>query len=189
MLVGGASMRFGRNKLLEPLANGDLLVDRPVAALRAVFGGRVAMVGLCDERVGARGDLVIPDRWPRMGPAGGVASALAHFAWDVFVLAGDLPAICESVVRLVVDTAHANPDAAAVLARVACPEPCVGIYRIRALAPLEASLRAGGSTSVVRRLEGLTIATVTVSAETVVNANTPEQLLAADALPLARGAT
>ena len=48
VLVGGSSRRFGRDKLREPVAGPDgsvgWLVDRPIAALRGVFG-RVVMGG------------------------------------------------------------------------------------------------------------------------------------------------
>lgn len=188
VLVGGASARFGRNKLLEPLLGGELLVDRPIRALRAVFGPRVALVGACDDRIAARGDLVLVDRWPGMGPAGGIASALAHFECDVFVLAGDLPAITEETVRSVLTRAAAGPEAAAVLACVSCPEPCIGLYRQSALAPLLRSLSAGENTSIVRRLEGLSIARAPAPADEIANANTPEQLRAALPTTRTRGA-
>ena len=50
VLVGGQSSRFGRDKLIESV-HGELLVSRPINALRAVFGNRVAIVGECDQQV------------------------------------------------------------------------------------------------------------------------------------------
>lgn len=178
VLVGGASARFGRNKLLEPLSTG-LLVDRPINALRAVYGARVALVGRSEEPVAARGDMSIPDSWEHQGPAGGIASALSHFKGPIFVLAGDLPGVSEATVLAVLECARANPHAVAVLGSGRCPEPCIGLYRQAALASLERSLRAGESVSVVRRLEGLSIATIPLRESELANANTPEQLEAA----------
>lgn len=179
VLVGGVSARFGRNKLLEPLESGGMLVDRSIGALRSVFGGRVALVGRCDPQVAARGDLIAPDHWPGTGPAGGVASALSHFGRDVFVLAGDLPNISAAAILTVLECAGRNPQAAAALACVQCPEPCVGFYRLTALDSLTRSLKAGDSCSITKRLEGLTIALAPVDPVALLNANTPEQLDAA----------
>src|SRR5262245_59553696 len=75
VLVGGKSTRFGRDKLREVVGDG-WLVDRPIAALREVFGARVAVVGECDDEVAQRGDRVITDRFPGVGPIGGIVSAL-----------------------------------------------------------------------------------------------------------------
>ncbi len=75
VLVGGSSRRFGRDKLREPLGGG-WLVDRPIAALREVFGGHVRLVGACHPEVARRGDGVIPDSHPGTGPVGGIVSAL-----------------------------------------------------------------------------------------------------------------
>ena len=187
VLAGGASARFGRNKLLEPLSTGELLVDRPINALRAVFGARVALVGRCGEPVASRGDKSIADSWEHQGPAGGIASALAHFKGPIFVLAGDLPGVSEATVRAILDYASSNPRATAVLGSGRCPEPCIGLYRQTALAPLERSLRAGESLSVLRRLEGLSIATIPLRDSELVNANTPEQLAAVMSGLVSRG--
>jgi molybdopterin-guanine dinucleotide biosynthesis protein A len=113
VLVGGRSRRFGRDKLREPVAGagasgetnaaGAWLVDRPIDALRAVFGARVAAVGECDPRVAARFDRLIPDEHPGAGPIGGVISALTYARAPVLVLAGDLVAITAAEVRALVD--------------------------------------------------------------------------------------
>ncbi len=48
VLVGGRSTRFGRDKLREPVGCArEPLVQRPIRALRAVFGPRVMLVGEC----------------------------------------------------------------------------------------------------------------------------------------------
>lgn len=164
MLVGGRSRRFGRDKLLEPLGpDGELLVDRPLTALRAVFGPRVAAVGACDPRVAARFDSLIADLDPPRGPLSGVAAALqrAHMHAlpsdhpAVFVLSGDLPNISAQAVHAIIDAAAHSPHAWAVLASAephqpAPPthtdppiEPCIGLYRAAALPALLAALDAG----------------------------------------------
>lgn len=147
VLVGGRSRRFGRDKLREPLgaAGAEWLVDRPIGALRDVFGARVAVVGECDTAVAARADGQLPDRYPGMGPAGGILSALEQSPGDVFVLAGDLPHITASAVRAVIEGAQsiAAADAWVVLADADGVQPCIGLYRQAVRQRLAERLRAG----------------------------------------------
>lgn len=130
VLVGGQSLRFGRDKLCEPvfLDGSAWLVDRPIRALRDVFGRRVAVVGACDPEVAARADLVIPDRYPGVGPAGGILSALEHSANEVFVLAGDLSAITSTSVWAILNAALVS-NAWVVLGEADGVQPCIGLYR------------------------------------------------------------
>ncbi len=181
VLVGGRSQRFGRDKLREPVGNSDAwLVDRPIAALRTVFGARVGLVGDCHPDVARRGDLIIPDWYPGAGPAGGILSALEETGGDVFVLAGDLPFITPVTVLGLLRAAQSAPAAWAVLAvaddtptgEASRIEPCIGLYRHVVTDTLAARLEAGR-----RSLHDLLAATlvyrVPVPPRDVLNVNTP----------------
>jgi molybdopterin-guanine dinucleotide biosynthesis protein A len=186
VLVGGRSVRFGRDKLREPLPHevgapaGALLVDRPIAALRAVFGPVVAVVGKCDAAVAGRADRRIEDRYPGAGPIGGIVSALEGTGGAVFVLAGDLAWITEGVVRRVVgapEVAGAGAGVWAILGKTDRLEPCVGIYRQGATDCLRAAIMDG------RRALHLAIPperllTVHLDAQDVRNVNSPRDLSA-----------
>jgi molybdenum cofactor guanylyltransferase len=150
ILVGGRSSRFGRDKLREPLSAStapaaEWMIDRPIRALRAIFGPRVALVGDCDAEIVARADLIIPDRYPGFGPAGGILSALEAGGGisDVFVLAGDLPQIVANDLRAIIAESLAHPTAARVLASTDSPQPCIGIYRQSLRERLAQRLRDG----------------------------------------------
>ena len=147
VLVGGKSTRFGRDKLREPVGGGAWLVDRPIAALREVFGPRVAMVGDCDDEVARRGDRVITDRYPGVGPIGGIVSALEageEEGWGgVFVLAGDLVRIGAGEVRAILEVARKEAGAWAVLGETDQVEACIGVYRVGALSVLKERIAAG----------------------------------------------
>ncbi len=143
VLVGGRSTRFGRDKLLEPFGPDSApLVHMPIGALRAVFGPRVHVVGMCDPRVAQLADGVIPDQHPGVGPLGGILSALER-GGDVFVLAGDMPGVVPGDVRAVLDAAAHAPLAWAVLGATDRLHPCLGLYRAAALPTLRAKVRAG----------------------------------------------
>lgn len=139
VLVGGKSRRFGRDKLLEPWGSG-VLVQRPIEALRDVFGGRVLLVGDACPALAPLADGVLPDLYPGAGPLGGIITALRSTRLDVFVLAGDLPHVDPPLVRRLLAAAAANPGRRAILAAGDHAEPCIGLYRRAALDVLEPRL-------------------------------------------------
>lgn len=139
VLVGGASRRFGRDKLREPWQAAPL-VTRPINALRAVFGPRVALVGECHPDILSLADSVIPDLHPGAGPVGGIISALVHARTPVFILAGDMPDIDPDTIRAILDAAFAHPQAHAVMARTEKLHPAAALYREAALPTLEQRL-------------------------------------------------
>jgi molybdopterin-guanine dinucleotide biosynthesis protein A len=143
VLVGGASARFGRDKLLEPMGGGGLLVDRPIRALREATGAAVMLVGACDALVAARADGVIEDPYPGVGPIGGVLASIEYAHGDVVVLAGDLPGIDADSVRLLLAAAAGNPEAWAVVARTDRVQPAIGVYRVACVDSLQAAMASG----------------------------------------------
>lgn len=171
VLVGGRSSRFGRDKLREPLAGGEWLVDRAIAALREATGRPVTLIGPCDPEVAARGDAWLDDAHSGQGPAGGLLTALEQLG-DVFVLAGDLPRVVPSALAPLIAAASEAPDALVVRVR---DEPLVAIYR-RALAPRLAARLAAGR----RALHDLAAEHERIEVEApesaLVNANTPAVL-------------
>lgn len=178
VLVGGRSRRFGRDKLREPF-EGGWLVDRPIAALRDVFGPCVAAVGECDPAVATRADLVIRDRYPGVGPAGGILSALEEAGKDVFVLAGDLPRIRAETVRAIVARGAEAPEAWAVLADSGRLEPCIGIYRAACISVIQKSVGGGRSTAVRDVVPAPYLVRIAIPAAVAANVNTPDGLGAA----------
>lgn len=190
LLVGGRSRRFGRDKLLEPLpgtpesedhTGTELLVDRPLRVLRAVFGPRVMGVGACDPAVAARLDRHLDDGHPGAGPAAGILAALAAHTGPVFVLAGDMPCVTAATVRRIVD--HALRDsarAAAVLARTDELQPCFGVYFPSAAPALSRAVGGERSRSLHDTLRELAVVGVTVSVSEAANINSPGDLTIAN---------
>ena len=179
VLVGGQSLRFGRDKLREPLVPDESawLVDRPIGVLRALFGPRVALVGQCDPEIAARGDLILRDAYPNTGPAGGILSALEQSEGDVFVLAGDLPRITVDAIQAIIDAAHApmTTEAWVVLADANGVEPCIGLYRQAIRSRLAERMR-GGRRSLHDLAPRDRLRLVPIDVAAALNVNTPGAL-------------
>jgi molybdenum cofactor guanylyltransferase len=132
ILAGGASRRFGRDKVFAVVA-GERMIDRAAAAL-AGARTRVALVGSSERSAAIAGELPpgvapLPDDAPGRGPLGGLATVLARHpdAW-VALLAVDLPNVpADWWARL---AAHHVPGAAAIVPRSADGrwEPTAALY-------------------------------------------------------------
>lgn len=180
MLVGGRSVRFGRDKLLAEVG-GRPMVAAPIAALRAVFGPRVTVVGDCDPAVRALADAWLPDDHPGTGPMGGIVTALARLGMPALVLAGDLPAIDAVTVRRLVDAFATRPDAAVVMATTvedSRGHPCTAIYAWGLREEFQRRLAAGrfGLQEMLRSLPAGAVIRIACPAATLSNINEPSEL-------------
>jgi len=175
VLTGGASIRFGADKLLAPIGPGECLIDRPIRALRTVFGPRISIVGQCDPRIIARADAQLPDDHPGAGPIGGILSALERTQADVFVLAGDLARISADSVLAIIRAAEARPGAWAILARTDRTEACIGLYR-RPMATILRERRESGRHSLHDAAPPDRIELVPIPPPEAANINTKEEL-------------
>lgn len=155
VVAGGASRRFGRDKLREELAGRSLL-------------GRVL-----DAVVVVTPDVVVvgpwaPDGWrrtsepvPGQGPLGALAHGLAGAAspW-VLVVGGDHPLVRPQLLELLVERARSSGAMAVVPVHAGRDQPLVACYR-RDVGDVAAGLVARGE----RRLLALLDAVTTVRAE------------------------
>lgn len=173
VLVGGKSRRFGRDKLREPWGEpGRVLVQRPIEALRSIFGPRVKLVGECDPSILPLADGIFPDKHPGVGPMGGIVSALLHWGGPVFVLAGDMPSFAASDGWSILHAAEQRRDSLAVLAATDRPHPCAGCYLAAALPVLSDCLARGDYRLATAIPERATLM-VPVTAGSVTNLNAP----------------
>jgi molybdopterin-guanine dinucleotide biosynthesis protein A len=190
VLVGGQSRRFGRDKLQEAIGLAAsprrILVDIPIAALRAVFGPRVAICGNCAREVQSRADTVIKDLHPGIGPLGGIISALSaaqeRGAAGILILSGDLPAITPDAIRALLAAADAHTHAAAIAGRTDRLHPCIALYRLSALPTLQGGMPAGNGKAdplhtLIESL-GPRLVTCDIDSRAAANINTREDLAA-----------
>lgn len=182
VLAGGRSRRFGRDKLREEIA-GRRMIEHPVAALRAVFGPRVAIVGDCDPSVHSAGDAWIPDEHPGIGPMGGLATALRRLDRPVLVVAGDLPSIDAATIRRLAAAFLASPRSRAAIAvtgerDLVRRHPCAAVYAPAVLATIEERIRRERHSllALIDSLEPDLVTAVPCDAARLANINEPADL-------------
>ena len=154
VLAGGRSMRFGRDKLAEPMVDGRTILAHAVAAV-ALVCREVVVVIAPDAPVPAGmpvGTRVVVDPESFGGPLVGLAAGLASVSGEVVLVAGgDMPDLEQSVLaRLAQVLADGSAGAVRLADRdQAAALPCA-VRRKPALRAAETALAAGD-----RRLRGL----------------------------------
>lgn len=150
ILAGGRSTRMGRPKESLPFG-GTTLLGHAAAMLGACTDPVVVVARGGDQALPALppGVRVVPDERPDGGPLQGLATGLRcvrrHGLLDdgdvVFTMACDMPFVTPAVVAVVAETLGradcAMPDVGGVL------QPLLAVYRVGALAAIDARLSAG----------------------------------------------
>jgi molybdopterin-guanine dinucleotide biosynthesis protein A len=109
VLAGGASTRFGGDKLAATI-DGRTVLARSVATAREVARRVVVVIGPDDPVPELQEVVLARDPVAHRGPLAGVVTGLAALADAdvVLVLAGDMPGVRPSVLRLLVDALGAD---------------------------------------------------------------------------------
>ena len=166
VLAGGASRRFGRDKLAEPI-DGRPLLEHAIAAVRPLITDLVVVVAPGDDRELPADARRVHDPVAHEGPLAGVAAGLAALdaaTERVIVLGGDMPSASPPVLAALLGRLDDAALDAAWLADdegIQRPLP-LALRRAPALARASALLAAGD-----RRLRALPqgLAAVTVDGE------------------------
>lgn len=107
ILTGGASTRFGENKLLAEV-NGKTMLSSVVDQVVRISDS-VAFCGKSDLMSGF-GLQVLDDFEGLNGPLKGIASALGdQYTGDRFLLAGDMPYVAQDAFEFYLSHARSNP--------------------------------------------------------------------------------
>jgi molybdopterin-guanine dinucleotide biosynthesis protein A len=154
VLAGGRSMRFGRNKLAEPMADGRTILAHAVAAVARVCRDVVVVIApdtpVPAELPADARAVVDPESFG--GPLVGLAAGLARVSDEVVIVAGgDMPDLVPSVLARLAQVLGEGSAGAVRLADRdrAAALPCA-VRREPALRAAESALAAGD-----RRLRGL----------------------------------
>lgn len=179
-MAGGKSRRMGRDKAWLDLGDGRPIVRRVADVLSSVADEVIVVAN--DDRYLALGLPVVADRYPGIGPLGGIATALSAASNEaVIVVACDMPFLSEDVLRLLIER---SADADVVLPRVGGEdEPLHALYTKRCLPAIERAISEGrlranaflGDVR-VRAISEDDLRVVDPGLRSFINVNTPEEL-------------
>jgi len=155
LLAGGASRRFGRQKLLERI-DGAPLFHSPLRALMATCDEVVVVLapGAADPPLprGASNVRLLRDVVAYGGPLAGTYVGLVHVRGAFALLAaGDMPGLRPELIALLARQAAAPGRNAVVLGDADGPRPLPAALRVKAALPLADELLRGQE----RRLRAL----------------------------------
>jgi molybdopterin-guanine dinucleotide biosynthesis protein A len=149
VIAGGRSTRYGSAKALATV-NGQRVVDRAIAALRAITPQVVTIVNDPDlaQAIGLPSR---PDAIPGAGALGGIHTALlwAHEAAcrGILAVACDMPFLSQPLLQRILDVASAAGSTIDVVAPESGGprqvEPLCAYYDVRCVSAIEAALRRG----------------------------------------------
>jgi molybdopterin-guanine dinucleotide biosynthesis protein A len=181
VLTGGASRRMGRTKALIEV-DGVPMASRVAAALRAAGCQTVVAAGGDAEELAPLGLDLVPDVVAGEGPLAGILAVLEWFGAgdhaaddgpDVFVVACDLPYLDPRDLRAMVE--HRGFGVDVVVARTQFLEPTCAIWSASSLPHLRAAF-VDGVRALYRAVDGLVVIEVEITADSLRNMNTPEDL-------------
>lgn len=182
ILTGGKSSRMGTDKAFLPMpsASGETFISHTLSLVRH-FPIVALSVAAEDEKYLPFGVMQIPDRWPEIGPMGGIASCLSALdAEAILVLACDTPLLSSALIRHLETAWAENPDAQCILPVDADGrmQPLCAIYSRKALPHFLQSIAEEryALRHVIDRLDTLPLTLdKTLADQAAANINTPEE--------------
>jgi molybdopterin-guanine dinucleotide biosynthesis protein A len=185
ILAGGHATRFGGQPKGLELVRGVRIIDRVVAALRAVADSLLLVANQPEATTWLPGIQTVSDVRPGFGSLGGIYSALVHAKGQpILVVAWDMPFVGPSILEAL-RAAGADADVAVFESRsTRGVEPLCAFYRPTCIAPIERQMD-GGDLRVVGFFEGVRVVRLPPPAEpdkTFMNVNTPSDLALAEGL-------
>jgi len=185
VLTGGKSSRMGTDKAFLPMpGNADhTFLSRTVALVRH-FPVVALSVAQQDAKYEVFDCIQIPDRWPEIGPMGGIASALSALDADaVLVLACDTPFLSAELIDRLAAAYKDHPHADCICCTDAdgrC-QPLCAIYARSALPVFLASIAQEkyALRHIMDKLETVQLTLdKTLADQAAANINTPEEYAA-----------
>ena len=184
VLAGGQATRFGgQSKGLE-LVRGTRIIDRVVAALRAVVDDLLLVANDPAAAGWLPGVRTVADVRPGCGSLGGILSALVHSGTPVIVVAWDMPFVTPPILTAL---REASTNADVVVFESRSPrgvEPLCAFYRPSCIEPIERQINAD-DLRVVGFFDRVRVTRLPAPADpdmAFMNVNTPSDLALAEGL-------
>lgn len=185
ILAGGESRRMGQDKGMLPLL-GIPLVERVILQVEGLSDMLMLVTNQQDEY--RRFNIpMCADMYPRMGPLGGLSTALNCATYDyVLLLSCDMPFISVPLLEYMFELSLGWDAVVPRLGESKRAEPLRAVYSKSCIGPISSALNAGRRRMVsffdsvkVRYIEMDEIERFDPSAGTFFNINTPDDLAAA----------
>ncbi|MDR3557713.1 MAG: molybdenum cofactor guanylyltransferase [Syntrophobacteraceae bacterium] len=159
VLAGGKSLRFGKNKALQTF-RGKRFIDLAIESLRPFCDPVMAVVNEI-EPYRDTGAMLVQDIIPRLGPLGGIYTALLFSPCEwVFVKATDMPFLVPEMASLIVEAAKGNFDA--VVPKMGeFFDPLLAAYNRRCLPVIARQLQGPANLQVVAFYRKIRLKTIT----------------------------
>ena len=140
ILAGGKSSRFGQNKALYPV-NGRSMIEWIIDTLKK-FTEELFIVANDPGQYAFLNIKVHEDRYPGLGPLAGLHTALTHARTNqVFVVACDMPFLCEALIKAMIEAAKETDTIVPYTEKG--PEPLHAIYHKGLLLVVEHLIKGG----------------------------------------------
>jgi len=185
ILTGGRSSRMGRDKALLQHPAGGTFLSRAIALLGHLDPH--LSVGADGEKYADFGVMRIPDRWPDIGPMGGIASSLEALQEPILAVACDTPLLTRALIDRLTSAFEQHPEASCICFRTdGFVQPLCAVYTEKTLDRLRALIGQGryALRPVVEGPEALRLTLTDEEARQVAeNVNTPEEYARLTASP------
>ena len=141
ILAGGRSTRMGGvNKALLQL-DGKTYIERVAEAQNGLTEHLLSVAP--NSEMSLDGYRTVRDRYPDMGPIGGLYSALCETNADaLLVMPCDVPYIKRDIADMLVDAFHEDDDIL-IIDNHGKLEPLIGIYSVRCIATMKRHIETG----------------------------------------------
>lgn len=176
ILAGGLSRRFGSDKAAHRI-DGQSMIEIAYDALRSVTDDIIISVRQDDQSYDLDAQYVV-DRYRRMGPLAGLDAGLAVARQDwVFVVACDMPRICQDDVEAIIGQCAPPTDAVVATDADGMVHPLCGCYYRPTVAPRVKALLQQRHLSMMGLLDRLVVQSVPLSGASLFNVNRPADLV------------
>lgn len=156
VLAGGASKRFGGITKSNIIIDGEKIISRIINTIKDIFGEIIIVANDPTAFQEFSGYRITGDVYPDTGPIGGIHAALKASSGDaVFVFAGDMPFLDQTIIRKMIRKfLKGNHD---ILVPKIGPlsEPLHAIYRISVLKDLEKFMSESNDRAVRNFVDGM----------------------------------
>lgn len=149
ILAGGENKRFGGLTKSNIIIGGNTIISRIVSIVEDIFSEIIIVTDRPADFRDYERFLIIKDHYSKLGPLGGVHSAIRASSFDgIFVFAGDMPFLSSDIINHMISRFQCSRSEIMVPKTGSFTEPLHAIYRRSVLRSLEKFIEDGKSRAI-----------------------------------------